>query len=185
MPIFTDPIELESIHVDDDRVFFYLIGLPDGRFKVCALTADPSSYQVYSDPETRITLYWPITKEELDRANHSELFPNNELRTAPFTLDEINQVFNCKPLFHPSTTPPWRFGLKQKQQEIVHKAIVDGIFTLGFLASLSAEQLVFIMKPACVRAIRDGNIALLKQLYERQDSDLEDTMNTEHHFRMY
>jgi len=115
MPVFYDPIEMEDIDITNNLAKFYLISLPNNaRFKLCATTQNLDSPQMSGgDPETRITTYWPITREQLNHANLAVLFPNDRLRAAPLNLQELNAAFNFAPPFNPDTTPSNQFGPPQ------------------------------------------------------------------------
>lgn len=126
MPTFYDPIELENIDINDNAASFYLINLQNNAgFKFCATTQNlGSSILAGGDPVTRIKEYWPITRDQLNQANLAVLFPNDDLRAAPLSLQELNEVFHFNPPFNPAT-PKMTFGQPQAQLPVVMTEDVD------------------------------------------------------------
>lgn len=134
MPTFYDSIELEDIDINDKDARFYIIKLPPdndylfNRYKICATIQDLDSPNMKGDPESRIKQYWPITKEQLNCVIRNNgklniLFPvddsnKRKLRTQPFKLDELNNVFaSNSPFmsdgfsFDPGSIPQRTFGI--------------------------------------------------------------------------
>lgn len=125
MPTFYDVFALDDIDINDSAAKFYLIQTdksPDHqRYKVCATTQDLSSSQMIFDPVTKIKEYWLITREQLNHANLSILFPNDKLRDEPLAITDLDIAFNYDPTipveqnkaFHfDPTNPPEKFGPK-------------------------------------------------------------------------
>lgn len=84
------------------------------------------------DAVTRIKRYWPISREQLSRANRNLLFPVGTIRTATFTLEELNSAFNFAfnfDLLFKLNTPSRRFG----SQPTAQAAIETVRAILGFI----------------------------------------------------
>lgn len=117
MRTFYDPIELDDIDINDSTAKFYIIKLPnEAGFKFCATTQNLDSPQMKYDPITRVKEYWPITREQLSKANLITLFPKDKIRTAPFkTAEELNKQCHFDPPFNPNVRPD-HFGRRALEQ---------------------------------------------------------------------
>lgn len=127
MRTYFDPVTREDVSIDDASVSFYLIQLPNKSFKICATTQDLSSDDMRAgDPETKIKEYWPITKEQIDNANQSDLFPDDRLCSAPFKDEKtLNAAFNFDPPFD-ATHVPKKFG-RSVRQRVEYGAVTQRI----------------------------------------------------------
>lgn len=131
MLTFFDAVALDDIDINDDAANFYLIQTDKTpgaeRYKVCATTQDLSSPEMKFDPVTKIKEYWPITCDQLKRADLSLLFPSpdDKLRNEPLAITELDTVFRYDPKipvdqnkafhFNPKI-PPEKFGQKPTEQ---------------------------------------------------------------------
>ena len=112
---FFDIISHETIDVDHHSAKFYLVQLTDGRYKLCATTQSPDSPEMGNGcPYTRLTEYWPIAGDQIDKDN-KKLFPEVLMSDAPLTLEELNKAVNFNPPFDPNT-PQMTFGVSQQQR---------------------------------------------------------------------
>ncbi|MDF1677660.1 MAG: hypothetical protein P1U32_03080 [Legionellaceae bacterium] len=117
MPTFYDPVELEDVDINDERAKFYLVaskqtGKSD-KFKLCATIQELDKLKY--DPETRAPEYWPITREQIKQADQAALFPDNKMRSEPFTLEELNSIFHFDSSFNPDNIEKTKFQLKNPQ----------------------------------------------------------------------
>ena len=191
MPTFFDVIEYYDIDINDERANFYLISLPhDGGFKFCATTQNLTDPLFRFDPETNIKKYWPITREQVVRANQNTLFPEDTttadrrrtIRSAPFkTIADLNDAFNFNPKFDPSA-PQRSFGVAQQAVQLMPPQLPPVIppiimppqlppvippimqaapLPFDFPAGVDIlKQRAITGSPACIQAIQAGSIPL-------------------------
>lgn len=125
MLTFFDPVILDDIDIHNQEANFYIIQI-DGtaghqKYKVCGTVCDLNSPRMLFDPVTKIQTYWLITREQLNHANLSILFPNDKLRDEPLLITELDEAFKYDPSipaqqnksFHfDLMSPPEKFGPK-------------------------------------------------------------------------
>jgi len=92
MKKFFDVVAGDEVDVSEPDVFFYLIQVPNGRYKLHGISGDPET-EVGCEPETRIEHFWPITLKQLQEANQTKLFENDVLNEGPFELSEVEEIF--------------------------------------------------------------------------------------------
>jgi hypothetical protein len=94
MKKFFDVVVGDEVDVLEPDVFFYLIQVPNGRYKLHGITGNPET-QLECEPETRIEHFWPITLKQLQEANQTKLFENDVLNNGPFELSELEEIFEA------------------------------------------------------------------------------------------
>lgn len=121
---------------------FYVICLNPGlqTYKFCASPVELN--QLPFDPMTRATQYWPITTQQMDNADQAMWVFGDNVRTAPFSIDQIQSCFG----FDPNTTPARGFG---------QQAQASAEPTQRFRDEMRAERS---QVPAGSRVLEDGTI---------------------------
>ena len=173
MPTFYESVELENVDIHDDRAKFYLVSSKD-RFKLCATIQDMDALKY--DPETRATEYWPITREQIKQADQAALFPDDVMRSEPFTLEEFKTIFRFDESFNISNMDKIKFHLQGSQN--VTQQTEPGPFSrmmTGFARQL--RHLISHEPPAPSQRTRQlfDNMAQLQQ----QATDQNDEHNTQ------
>jgi len=189
MPIFYDVITLEDVDIEDNAANFYLLQLPNnGGFKLCATTQSLDAPHMKFDPETRITTYWPITREQIQRADHSILFPDGIMSNTPLQAIALDDAFRYDPAipeaenqaFHfDASVPPQTFGIVAPLPpaallHVVQPAGHAGYWQIQHQATqlgITGTTLSYVTTPDCLQAIHDG-VFTLQQLTAIQSSSM-------------
>jgi len=165
---------------------FYVICLNPGlqTYKFCASPVELN--QLPFDPMTRATQYWPITTQQMDTADQSMWIFGDNVRTAPFSIDQIQSCFG----FDPNTTPAIRFGqqaqtsaersqapegaraledgtiqTRQMRVELVVN-LSHGLFTAEDIGGMHGDAITSLTFLGCIDAVREHVLSLddIKQM---------------------
>lgn len=105
MPSYYNYLSGEDEDISTSKSF-YIICISQEQ-QLYKFVASPQSVDILRfDPETRILSYWPITREQIDKASQEIIFNDDgNIRKSPLTLYQIQTFFG----FNPQTTQSNRF----------------------------------------------------------------------------
>ena len=161
MPTYYNYLTLDLEDISTAQAF-YLIQLDTDKYRFCAI---PNALNMLSmDPYVRATEYWPITRKQVSNADPNTLFPNDEIRNTPLTLQEVESVFHfqlstiAKKKFGESTN---QLGFFQQPQAVQYEPAIQAVIQQATQLGITARSINdIITNPLCLEAIREGVFTL-------------------------